>query len=205
VTDAVAGLVLCGGGGRRMGADKATILVGGRPLVRVVAERLATFAEPVFLAPGVPGRLGALGYPEVADVVPDAGPLGGLAAGLEASPHPLLAVCAVDMPFASPEVFRVLVRARRADEDAVVPVTARGPQPLHAVYAASALPAIRAALREGSLRALDLLADLRVREVGAEEWGAADPSGRFAVNVNRPEDLIALGAGWEEDGPEPAP
>jgi molybdopterin-guanine dinucleotide biosynthesis protein A len=200
VTDAVAGLVLCGGGSRRMGMDKATLPVGGRPLVRVVAERLAAFADPVFLAPGTIGRLGMLGYPEVADAVPDAGPLGGLAAGLDASPHPLLAVCAVDMPFASPEVYRLLL-SLVGDQQAAVPVTERGPQPLHAVYSTSALPAVRAALREGHLRALDLLADLRVREVRQDEWGAADPRGRFAVNVNRPEDLAEAEATDAERSP----
>jgi molybdopterin-guanine dinucleotide biosynthesis protein A len=174
-----------------MGVDKALIQIEGRPLVRIVAERLTALAEPVLLAPGVPGRLGALGFPEVADSPPDSGPLGGLAAGIKASPHPLVAVCAVDMPFASPAVFRVLARVR-TDEDAVVPVTADGVQPFHALYATSALPAIRWALSAGRLRALDLLSHLRVREVGEDEWGSAEPSGRFATNVNRPEDLLEV-------------
>jgi molybdopterin-guanine dinucleotide biosynthesis protein A len=171
-----------------MGSDKAMVAFDGRPLVRVVAERLAGVADPVLLASGTPGRLGPLGYPEVADDGPDRGPLAGLAAGLAASPHPLIAVCAVDMPFASADVFALLVRLRRG-EDAVVPITEHGLQPFHAVYAVDALPEARSALEAGRLRVMDLLARLRVREVGEDEWRAADPSGRFATNLNRPEDL----------------
>src|SRR5439155_22164857 len=113
-------------------------------------------ASPVLLAPGTPGRLGELGMDEVADESPYSGPLGGIVAGLAASPARLLAVVAVDMPLASPAVFRLLASLRRG-EDAVVPVTSSGPQPLHAIYSVSALGALRARLMEGDLRLGDAL------------------------------------------------
>src|SRR6266536_4041886 len=89
------GLVLSGGRSRRMGTDKARLLVQGQPLILRVAQRVAEVARPVLLATGRPGRLGPLGYAEVADEVPGSGPLGGLTAGLAASPHQLVAVVAV--------------------------------------------------------------------------------------------------------------
>jgi len=184
----MAGLVLCGGGSTRMGKEKALLVVRGRPLVLHVAALLEQAADPVLLAPGRPGRLGQLGYREVQDEVPGAGPLGGLVAGVAASPHSLLAVAAVDLPFASPAVFRLLADLH-GGEDAVVPRNASGPQPLHAAYATAALPKLRAALAGRRLALQEVLADLEVRWVGEDEWSAADPSGRFAVNLNRPEDL----------------
>jgi molybdopterin-guanine dinucleotide biosynthesis protein A len=187
----LAGLVLCGGGSLRMGREKALISVGGRPLVLHVAGLLAQAAEPVLLAPGQVGRLGSLGHPEVEDAAPGSGPLGGLVAGLAASPHPLLAVAAVDMPFASPRLF-TLLSGRLEGEDAVVPRTGWGSEPLHAVYATAALPRLRAALAEGELALQAVLARLRVRWVDEDEWSTADPSGRFAVNLNREEDLALL-------------
>lgn len=190
-TRGLAGLVLCGGSGRRMGRDKALLDVEGQPLVVRAAARLAAVADPVLLAPGRTGRLGDLGYPEVGDELPDAGPVAGLAAGLAASPHPLMAVVAVDLPFASPTLLRLLATTWDG-EDAVVPVTAHGPEPLHAVYARSALPAIREALRERRLGLRALLDRLRVRAVEEAAWREADPEGRFARNLNRPEDLAGL-------------
>jgi molybdopterin-guanine dinucleotide biosynthesis protein A len=188
------GLVLCGGRGTRMGRDKALLEVEGEPLVLRVARSVAGAADPVLLATGVPGRLGDLGYAEVADEQPGAGPLAGLVAGLGASPHPLLVAVAVDMPFASPEVLRLLA-VLHAGEDAVVPVTASGTEPLHAAYARAALPALRMALAERRLALRAVLSGLRVREVHEPEWRAADPTGRFALNLNRTEDLPALGLG----------
>jgi molybdopterin-guanine dinucleotide biosynthesis protein A len=178
-----------------MGRDKALVEVDGEPMVVRAATRLATVAEPVLLAPGTPGRLGPLGYEEVGDPDPDPdpdgpgrGPLAGLVAGLDASPHPLMAVVAVDLPYLQPRLLAAMA-ALRDDEDAVVPVTSRGPQPLHAVYATSALPTLTDQLVQGRLAMRDALGRLRTRLVEEREWRPFDPTGRFAVNVNEPHDL----------------
>lgn len=187
----LAGVVLCGGRSARMRADKALLEVEGRPLVLRVAARVARVADPVILAIGTRGRLGSLGYLEVADERPGDGPLAGLVAGLAASPHELVAAVGVDMPFVSPELLSFLA-ALHQDEDAVVPISAGGPEPLHAVYARSALPALRQGLGEGVLSLRLLLKRLRVREIGESQCRRVDPSGRFALNINRPEDLAGL-------------
>lgn len=187
----LAGVVLCGGSSSRMGRDKALIEVRGRALVDVIAERLDEVADPVLLAPGRTGRLGRRGRPEVADVVPDGGPLAAIVAALEASPHLLVAVVAVDMPHANPSVLKLLAELHDG-EDVVVPLTATGREPLHAVYARAALPALRGALDAGRLGMRAVLDELVVRDVGANQWGPLDPTGRFAVNLNRAEDLELL-------------
>jgi molybdopterin-guanine dinucleotide biosynthesis protein A len=171
-----------------MGTDKALLVFEGRPLVLRVAERLEAVAAPVLVATGRPGRLGPLGLPEVADVALDCGPLGGLVAGLEASPHQLTAVVAVDMPYISSELLAFL-GSLHDDEDAVVPAGATGPEPLHAVYSRSALPAMRNALAQRRYGLRHLLSQLRVRQVAAAEWARIDIDPRFAFNINRPEDL----------------
>jgi molybdopterin-guanine dinucleotide biosynthesis protein A len=187
-TRPLAGLVLAGGRSSRMGREKALVSFEGQPMVLRVAERMALAADPVLLATGRPGRLGPLGYPEVADVVAECGPLGGLVAGLEASPHELMAVAAVDMPYLSPELMRFLASLRQ-DEDAVVPIGTTGPEPLHAVYASSAIPAMRDALAEGRYGLRLLLEGLRVREVPSSEWSPRGVDPGFAFNLNTPADL----------------
>jgi molybdopterin-guanine dinucleotide biosynthesis protein A len=187
----VTGVVLCGGAGTRMGRDKALIEIGGKPLVRLVAERVAECADPVLLASGGSRRFGSLPYEEIPDAAPEAGPLSGLVAALSASPHGLLVAAAVDMPFVSADVFRLLLELR-TDEDAVVPVTRDGRQPLHALYHRSALSRLADALERGRYGLREALAGLVVRDVGREEWGAVDPQGRFALNLNTREDLSSL-------------
>jgi len=188
---ALSGLVLCGGESRRMGREKALLVVGDELLVLRVARRVGMAASPVMLATGTRGRLGDLGYPEVEDERPGAGPLSGLVAGLAASPTALLAAVAVDMPYASPAVLLLLSGLRRS-EDAVVPTGPLGIEPLHAVYSRQALPALRDALSSGRLGLREALVGLRLREVAEEEWREADPTGRFLMNLNRVEDFSSL-------------
>jgi molybdopterin-guanine dinucleotide biosynthesis protein A len=173
-----------------MGTEKALLDVEGELLVARVARRVAEAADPVMLAPGTLGRLGELGYAEVEDELADAGPLAGLVAGLAASPHELLAVVATDMPYASGALLELLAGVW-CDEDAVVPANADGSQPLHALYARQALPKLRAALQRGTRAMHEAVGLLSVRIVGVDECRAADPSGRWALNVN---DMHELGA-----------
>jgi len=178
-----------------MGTDKALLNFEGELLVVRVARRLQAVADPVMLAPGRRGRFRDLGYAEVDDEFPDAGPLSGLVAGLDVSPHEQLALVAVDMPHASPELFQLLA-ALRLDEDAVVPVSVDGIEPLHAVYWRQALPRVRSALAGGCRTMREVLSQLRVRYVDEEQCRTADPSGRWALNLNDIDDLDAiLGAG----------
>jgi molybdopterin-guanine dinucleotide biosynthesis protein A len=183
------GLLLAGGGSRRMGRDKTApdFLFDGEPLAARVARLLGQVCDEVLVASGDGARMAWLGLPQIPDGVPDSGPLGGLVAGLERAAHPLVAAVAADMPFASPALLRLL--ASLADgRAAAVPVGDRGIEPLHAVYATAARPVLEAALQDRRLSVRDALAGLDVRTVGEGEWRPADPSGRFAWNVNRPED-----------------
>lgn len=188
----LAGLVLCGGGSRRMGTDKGELSFDGVPLIERVVSRLAGAADPILLAAGMPGRFARLGLREVEDRPGGIGPLGGLIAGLEASPHELVAVVAVDHPFVNAEVLSLLARLRQA-EDAIVPVTSSGTQPLHAVYARAAVPHLLRTARDHRYALRAALDGLTIRFVPRDEWVTADPTGRFAMNVNRPEDLSGLG------------
>src|SRR5918996_6060852 len=101
---AVTGVILCGGASTRMGRDKALIEIGGKPLVRLVADRVAECADPILLASGGARRFGSLPYEEITDAAPGAGPISGLVAALSASPHDLVVAAAVDMPFVSADV-----------------------------------------------------------------------------------------------------
>ncbi|MFL5798256.1 MAG: molybdenum cofactor guanylyltransferase [Actinomycetota bacterium] len=190
----LSGILLAGGSSSRMGADKSDLLFDGEPLARRVAAVLAQTCVEVVVASGDGRRLDWLGLPQVADVIPDAGPLAGLVAGLEVARTELVAVIAVDMPFASPAVLELLAE-RRDGQDAVVPRSHGGIEPLHAVYARTAAGPLRTALESGEHSVRRALAGMDVLVVEPDEWRAADPTGRFSWNVNRPEDLARLPPG----------
>jgi len=199
----MSGLVLAGGASRRMGRDKAQILFDSEPLVIRAVRTLARVCTDVVVASGDGHRLDHLGVTQVADAQPGAGPLAGIAAGLESARHDLVAVIAVDMPAASPAVLALLAGLWRG-EAAVVPVVAGRWEPLHAVWARSAAPGIAACLQAGERRVMDALATLGARLVGEAEWEAAEASeapepngpkprkGGFAANLNAPMDLFCV-------------
>ncbi|MGH8908406.1 MAG: molybdenum cofactor guanylyltransferase [Egibacteraceae bacterium] len=134
------------------------------------------------VASGEGARLGGLDALQVADAVPGAGPLGGLVAGLEAAAYDLVAVLAVDMPYADPTVLQRLA-AQWGGEAAVIPRTGGRLQPLHAVWARAAAPDLRALLTEGERSVTAAAERLGALVVDADAWGP------FAFNMNRPEDL----------------
>jgi molybdenum cofactor guanylyltransferase len=182
------GLILAGGRSSRMGVDKAMLEFEGEPLLARIAARLGAVCEEILVASGDGSRLAAFGLSQVADVLPDSGPLGGLIAGLERAGHPLVAAVAVDMPFVSAALLAAMASMRRA-EDALVPVSADGSEPLHAVYARSAAGTLRSALAAGTLSLRRAIGSLDVTYVDQDVTGRLDPTGRFAWNLNEPGDL----------------
>lgn len=97
------GVILAGGGGRRMGgADKALLQLAGQSLIHRAISRLEPQVEQLAIsANGDPARFAGLGLPVLADDAP-LGPLAGILAALRwAAPLGATAVVsvAVDTPF----------------------------------------------------------------------------------------------------------
>ena len=188
-TPELTGLVLAGGGGKRMGRDKALLPLGNRPAVVVLAERLATCCSEVLVASGDGRRLAGLGLPEVADAAPAAGPLAGIVAGLERSSSPLLAVVAVDMVFADPCLLVWLARRHRG-EAAVLASAGGRPQPLHGVWAKSAAAPLRRRLERGARSVSGAATELGAAVVDEREWRGAGIADGWADDADDP-------VGWQ--------
>ncbi len=195
-------LVMAGGRSRRMGRDKAWLEIDGLPLVERVVRRLEGLAGEVLFSAREPEPYAALctrltlPASVVLDRYSDAGPLAGLEAGLTAAAHELVFAVATDMPFVNLALVRHLLSLIEG-YDAVVPLTPHGdtpePEPLHAVYRRTCLPAIRAQLDAGRRRVVSFFEDVQVRYVTPEEMRPFDPALQSFVNVNTPEEWGELG------------
>ncbi|MBV8527837.1 MAG: molybdenum cofactor guanylyltransferase [Candidatus Dormibacteraeota bacterium] len=189
--------VLCGGASRRMGTDKRDMTLEGQSLLDRAIARITPIAATVILASGHEpvARPWTLTVTDERDA---RGPLAGIVASLERSPHPLCAVVAADMPDIDPDLLRTLA-SKCTGADAALPLSEHGIEPLHAVYARSALRTLRAAAASPDQSVRSALLRLRVRYVDASALGA---SPRFARNLNTPEDV----RGWLSDrGADPPP
>ncbi len=180
--------ILAGGSSTRMGKDKALIPLHGQPLVQRVLERLAPMADEVILSTNTPAAFSFLNIAALPDEEPGQGALGGLRTVLKAAAFPFVAAVACDMPFASPELFKYeLNHIQQTEADVVIPVTAEGLEPLHAVYRCEAcLPVIEAALQAGHYRMTDWLKEVKVKEVPPEVAARYDPEGLAFWNLNTP-------------------
>lgn len=178
-------IILAGGESRRMGRRKATLPVGGSTLLQHLVERLRSTVDEVIVAGGI--ELPIAGVRWVEDQVPGAGPLGGMAAGLQAAAAPAAWVVACDLPDVVPELARLLFSALDA-YDAVVPRPAGRAEGTCAVYRTVLAARIEELLRQRRHSVLALLDRSRVRYLGAEELRAADPDLRSFRNLNTPQD-----------------
>ena len=137
--DPVTAFVLAGGKSSRMGPnqDKALFKIRERTLLQ---HALGLAKASVGNTPGNIWIVGSsekfAGFgPVVEDFYPGQGPLAGIHAALSASATDLNLIIAVDMPFLQPEFLSYLIRqARDSSAAVVVPRTAKGLQPLAAVY-----------------------------------------------------------------------
>lgn len=178
------GVVLAGGEGRRMGRDKAEVVVDGEPLWRrQVGVLRGAGAERVVL---IRRRdQAAIESAECRlDVFSGSGPLAGLHAALGIGGHPWVAVLAVDMPGIDAAWFAWLRGFCRPGVGAVAR-HAQALEPLAAVYPSQARAEIgaRLARRDLSVRrfALGLAAAGRMEVVPL-----AAASARLAASLNAP-------------------
>lgn len=147
---------------------------------------LGAVADRVAVVTADRERYGGLGLPIWEDLVPDAGPLGGIYTALVRAEARTLVV-AGDMPFLTRAFMRHLDLAG-GDADVAVARTADGRYPLCASFGVACAEVIRRRLERGALRVGDLLGQLHTREIGPQELLPFDPDGTLFFNINTPED-----------------
>ena len=210
------GLVFAGGGSRRMGCDKAALVIHGRSLLeRAIRTVRAAGGMPIVLTPPrlATALLGARAIDETGGGSPG-GPLPALAAGLReaarlgleagqaAAAAPVVAL-ACDLPLLPPALLRALVDLPGA-WDAAVPRAGGILQVLAAAYRPACLPAIEAALAGGDRSIHRWLGGVRLRLLEGEALAALGGEGIFA-NVNTPEDVVRMEADLAAGPPDPRP
>jgi molybdenum cofactor guanylyltransferase len=143
-------VILAGGRSRRMGQDKAWLLLDGKALLAHQVELArALGAEKVFISGRSNTDYDAFGCAVLRDRLPNAGPLSGLESALTAISTPLLLVLAVDMPRMTASPLQTLL-ACCTETRGAVPRFGEHTEPLAAIYPKSALPMVRESL--GNIR-----------------------------------------------------
>lgn len=180
--------LLIGGQGRRLGgADKSSLVVGGRTILARQLDTLACCALPVVLVTR-PGDGSRPDLPTLVDHWTGCGPLAGIHTALAHARTSHVLVLAGDLPFLTPSFLGHMMSV--ASPDACVVPHVRGRlHPLCAAYPASAVQSVGRRLAAGSFAVRDLFEDLPHRLLEEAEVEAFDPDGMLLFNVNTPDDL----------------
>jgi molybdopterin-guanine dinucleotide biosynthesis protein A len=174
-----------------MGEDKALKTFLGRTLIQRVAERLSSIADELIVTTNRPEEYAFLNLPLFPDLKPGRGALGGLYTAIAAAKHPIVAVVACDMPFASPPLLEAASNLLIQEEvDVVIPRSEEGYEPLHAIYRReTSLPAIESSIDADQWKVIAWFPQVKVRVLTPEEVRQYDPSGLAFWNVNTPEEF----------------
>jgi molybdopterin-guanine dinucleotide biosynthesis protein A len=196
--DAITGVVLAGGLGRRMGTDGAGHDKGlrafrGRPMAAHVIERFEPQVGTLVL--NANRNLDAwrgFGRPVIGDRIEGfAGPLAGLHAAMRHATTRWVATAPCDSPFLPPDLVERLARALvQADAQVAVAKTGAQPHPVFALVDRGLLDHLEAFLATGRRRIDAWYAPLRVAEASFD-----DEDDAFR-NINTADEL----ARWERDG-----
>ena len=193
--------IQAGGQSARMGEDKALKTFLGRPLIQRVLERLSPIADEIIVTTNRPDAYSFLDVRLIPDLKPGRGALGGLYTAIASATHPIVAVVACDMPFASATFIetasRLLVEeeadvviARVASRAKLAGKSDEGYEPLHAIYRRdTCLPAIEAAIDADQWKVIAWFPYVKVRVLTFEELKQADPANLAFWNVNTPEEF----------------
>jgi molybdopterin-guanine dinucleotide biosynthesis protein A len=188
------GLVLAGGRGERLGRTKGDLPFEGKTL----ADRAATLLWPICGSVLVSISEGAdnptVGYPCLVDPAPAGrGPLAAIDAAFDATGDADLLVLACDYPFVTQALMRRLASHAMGEDDVVMMTDFTGrDHPLVALWCRGSAPVLNEAVTAGRFKVRGMLPDLSVRRLGVSDFPGIDLD-RALFNLNRPEDLTALG------------
>jgi molybdopterin-guanine dinucleotide biosynthesis protein A len=187
-----AAAIVAGGRARRFaGQDKSRLVVEGRTIIVRQVDVLQRVAGSVFIVGHDPARFADIGLPVHADLVPDAGALGGILTALTVADRPAVVVVACDMPFLDERLLRRLV-ALSANRDGAWVRTPRGPDPLLACYRRAAAARLRREVEAGRLKAGAIGAVLDLAEMSLDEVASYGPPARLLANLNTPDDYARV-------------
>jgi molybdopterin-guanine dinucleotide biosynthesis protein A len=182
------GVILAGGRGRRIGGSKATVKLGGKPLISYPLRAMTAVLDDVVVLAKAETELPSLpGATVWIEPDPRRHPLIGLLQALGLAGGKPVLVCAADLPFVTSTLLRRLALEDPGGAPAVLASERAMIQPLLGCYQPQAAQLLSPALDE-----LDRPLREQVRRIGPQLVEVDDAEALF--NVNAPEDLLRAAA-----------
>ncbi|MEN4017747.1 MAG: molybdenum cofactor guanylyltransferase [Methanobacterium sp.] len=189
-------IILCGGRSRRMGRDKGSMLLKGKPMVLHVLDAISDVADEIILVlretQQIKDYKNILGPYEslkiVEDKIKDKGPLVGILTGLSNINSEYAQILPCDSPFISKNFVLKMFKTMETDNfDAVVPIWNDGHiEPLHSIYKKKTINVIEDLIKKEIKDVNSLIRNLNVKYVDVEKL---DKTTLSFKNINAIKDM----------------
>jgi molybdopterin-guanine dinucleotide biosynthesis protein A len=195
-TEQLAGIVLCGGGSRRMGQAKYQLQFHGETLVQRICRIVQPEVAEILIVAARDQEIPQSGNQTkvLRDEIADAGPLAGISQALaflqSSENQPVAAfVTSCDVPLLKPEVIRLLRQHLTDQFEAIAVRDADFVYPLCAIYRTTAATTAAHLIASGERRAVALSENLRTCWVPLDTIRTVDPELESLMNLNTPADV----------------
>lgn len=190
-------IILMGGSNRRIGKEKTFLKIGEKTILEMMLEKLNQLRKKddriIIVTNDISSLQGRLSKSKffsqhgtidvVGDLIPGAGPLGGIYSGLMASSTEYNFVFACDMPFLDVNLIQHMLR-KKADYDVLIPKYGDCFEPLHAVYSRSILPVIKERIEQGTCKIQSIFSKVKVKYITEREMEKFGNWREFFFNIN---------------------
>ena len=185
----IACAILAGGMSKRMGGDKALLMLGGRPLINHVYDKARRVFNDIIIISSRHQHFEGIDAPVMPDILPMKGSLVGVVSALIYHSAPYVCVLACDMPNLSERALKYMAGEAHG-EDVIIPRTVHGYEALHAIYNRSCISRFLSSAGRNHLKITRVFPYFSVRELTDE--AAFMQRGRYVfANINTKEDLLA--------------
>jgi len=186
------GIILAGGKSVRMGENKAFIEISGTPIIYRIYSLFKELFRENMIVTNQKELFSNFDSKIYVDLLPNKGVLGGLYTGIFFSTFKYSFCVACDMPFIKKPLVQYLMDQIHDDEDIIVPRTADGLQPLHAIYSKNCLEPIKKIIDQGKYKIIDLYDMVKVKIIQEKDFNSFDPHHESFINVNTPTELLLI-------------
>lgn len=194
----ITGVILAGGKSTRMGRNKSLLDVGGISLIEKTYQIMASLFPDVVLITNTPEEYDFLNCRCQPDIYLGIGSIAGLHAALSTCDTDRIFVVPCDMPFLCPSLIKLLCKKGKI-YDAVVPISQKGIEPLHALYHRRCLQQMEQAISEGDKKIQNFLQQISTCFLSVSDYQHIPDAEQSFQNLNLPADYAALNISQQEN------
>lgn len=184
------GVILAGGLSTRFaGENKAFLSVGERRIMDAIYEVFRSSFDEIIIVTNRPSDYLEWDAKIVTDIFPVRSSLTGIHTGLFYAAHPFIFVTACDSPFIQKDLVTIMLENIEPHLSVVIPDTAKGMEPLFAVYSKTCLPVMEKHIKEEKFKIQRMFHKFKVKKIMEETLREKDPDLISFFNINTAEDL----------------